>query len=239
MASRRRGLLAACLILACAGCASTADDPDPWEGFNRSMFAVNMGIDGKIQRPLASISQGTSTPFLRQRAINFFDNLSQPHTIANDLLQGRFKRAATDATRLVVNSTFGLAGLFDPAEETLGLRRIEQHFPSGRSWPGPAQAASLAPDEFGRLVSEIRMVEQALGSPEKSLQPSERDNIGLVRQSIVARGVIGAGEYFSADNLTSRRPADGLSPMRYWEIVGRKASRAYAAGEPIDAGELA
>jgi len=130
-AARGRSLLLLAVVvlgLGAAGCASSPDDRSGREKFNRSMFAVNMGIDGKIQRPLASISQGTSTPFLRQRAINFFDNLSQPHTIANDLLQGRFKRAATDATRLVVNSTFGLAGLFDPAEETLGLRRIEQHF---------------------------------------------------------------------------------------------------------------
>jgi N-acetylneuraminate synthase/UDP-hydrolysing UDP-N-acetyl-D-glucosamine 2-epimerase len=117
-----------------------------------------------------------------------------------------------------------------------GATVIEKHLTLDRALPGPDQAASLLPDELAALVRAVRKVERALGSPLKRPAPSEADTAAAARRSLVALAPIRRGELFSAANVGARRPAGGPSPMQWWEVLGRRAPRDFAADEPIEAG---
>ncbi|HSC81479.1 MAG TPA: N-acetylneuraminate synthase [Chitinolyticbacter sp.] len=119
------------------------------------------------------------------------------------------------------------------AAVALGARVIEKHFTLDRNLPGPDHKASLEPDELASMVAAIRAVETALGNGIKQPTPSEAKNRPIARKSIVAACAIRAGEVFSADNLTIKRPGTGISPMRWPELIGRTASRDYAEDEVI------
>ena len=111
---------------------------------------------------------------------------------------------------------------------------LEKHFTLDRSLPGPDHRASLEPDELRALVRDVRTVEQALGSRFKAASPSEAKNEPIARKSLVAAQRIAAGEPFTETNLTAKRPGNGLSPLLYWDYLGRRAQRSYQVDEPID-----
>lgn len=111
------------------------------------------------------------------------------------------------------------------AAVALGASVIEKHFTLDRNLPGPDHKASLEPDELDLMVKSIRNVEQALGLPHKRVTESERKNMVVARKSIVAARDIKAGEIFTADNITVKRPGNGISPMRWNEVIGQRASR--------------
>lgn len=111
------------------------------------------------------------------------------------------------------------------AAVALGAEIIEKHFTLDRNLPGPDHKASLTPDELKAMVSSIRNIEQALGSEEKAVSPSERGNIEIARKSIVAARDIKAGELLTEENITVKRPGNGISPMRWDEVVGTRARR--------------
>lgn len=115
-----------------------------------------------------------------------------------------------------------------------GATVIEKHFTLDRDLPGPDHRASLEPAELAAMVSAIRHVEAALGSPLKRPSPSERKNAPIARKSLVAARAIARGETFSADNLVAKRPGTGISPMRLDEILGRPAPRDFAPDELIE-----
>lgn len=115
-----------------------------------------------------------------------------------------------------------------------GATILEKHFTLDRSLPGPDHVASLEPDELAALVRAVRQISQALGSAGKQLAPSEEKNRAVARKSLVASRVLAQGELFSADNLTSKRPGTGRSPLDYWDLLGTPASHAYAADEVIE-----
>lgn len=120
------------------------------------------------------------------------------------------------------------------AAVALGARVVEKHFTLDRTMPGPDHRASLEPDELQRMIAAIRNVEQALaGDGVKRPSVSEFKNRAVARRSLVAARPIYAGERFTADNLTSKRPGTGISPMRWDEIIGQFASRDFAADEVI------
>ena len=121
------------------------------------------------------------------------------------------------------------------AAVALGASVIEKHFTLDRTLPGPDHKASLEPNELAAMVAAIRNIELALGDGVKRPSPSEIANLAIARKSIVAARPIAAGEVLSADNLTVKRPGSGVSPMRWDEIVGRPARRAYSADEAIEA----
>lgn len=110
---------------------------------------------------------------------------------------------------------------------------IEKHFTLDRTLPGPDHKASLEPTELKQMVAAIRVVEQALGSGRKHPTPSELKNMSVARKSLVSVCKIMAGEPFTADNLAVKRPGNGLSPMQYWDLLDRKASREISADEVI------
>ncbi|WDI30373.1 VacJ family lipoprotein [Hyphococcus flavus] len=100
-----------------------ASEADPWEGFNRKMFAVNNTFDRALMVPAAKAYRAVTHKKQRKGIRNFLANLRTPVTLVNDILQGEFGRAGETAGRFVINSTIGFGGMGDPAER-LG---IEQH----------------------------------------------------------------------------------------------------------------
>lgn len=119
------------------------------------------------------------------------------------------------------------------AAAALGARVIEKHFTLDKSLPGPDHKASLEPGELRNLVKSIRRVEAALGSGLKIPTPSELINLDIVRKSLVATRRIRKGECFSEANLTSKRPGNGISPLHYWDWIGRVAERDFQPDEII------
>lgn len=119
------------------------------------------------------------------------------------------------------------------AATALGAAVIEKHFTLNRSLPGPDHVASLEPEELSRMVKEIRNVAVSLGSPLKQISDSERKNMAVARKSIVAATYIKEGDIFTEENLTVKRPGDGISPMLWDKIIGRKAVRDFSKDSPI------
>lgn len=119
------------------------------------------------------------------------------------------------------------------AAVALGAVVIEKHFTLDRTLPGPDHKASLEPAALKTMVQSIREVERALGTSVKIPTASELKNMAVARKSLVAACAVGAGEILSAENLTIKRPESGLSPMDYWDMLGRPAHKDYAADEPI------
>lgn len=120
------------------------------------------------------------------------------------------------------------------AAVALGASVIEKHLTLDRTLPGPDHKASLEPNEFSRMVEAVREVEIALGDGVKRPAAAELANREIVRKSIVAVRPIATGEMFSGDNLSARRPGTGMSPMRWDEVLGSAAPRAFAADEEVE-----
>lgn len=123
------------------------------------------------------------------------------------------------------------------AAVALGATVIEKHFTLDKNMEGPDHKASLEPDELKAMVSAIRNIEQALGSGHKTISESERKNIEIARKSIVAARPIEAGEMLTEENLTVKRPGNGISPMRWNEVVGTSAVKSFNEEDPIQLAE--
>lgn len=119
------------------------------------------------------------------------------------------------------------------AAVALGATIIEKHFTLDKNMSGPDHKASLDPTELKNLVMQIRNIESALGKYEKIATTSESKNIAIARKSIVAKKNIVKGEVFTKDNLTTKRPGSGISPMNWYNVLGTKASRDYQEDELI------
>ncbi len=150
---------------------------DPLEGLNRAIFFVNGGLDTILIRPIAWVYGNYVPPFAKQRVRNFFTNLNAPVVFANDLLQFEFEDAAETGARFLINSTIGLAGLFDVASE-IGLEPHEADF--GQTLhtygvgPGPYLVLPLLGpstfrDGFGRAVDTLLNPLTWLLEPEENL----------------------------------------------------------------------
>ena len=121
----------------------------------------------------------------------------------------------------------------DIAAVAMGATVIEKHFTLDKTMEGPDHKASLEPSELIAMVKGIRNIELALGSSIKKPSPSEQPNISIARKSIVATHHIKKGEILTEENLSIKRPANGISPMRWDEIVGTTAKKDYISDELI------
>ena len=156
-------LLVPCIAAAIlAGCATTGEtNPrDPWEGMNRKTFAFNDALDQAVLKPVATGYQKVVPSFARQGVNNFFDNLDDIGTTLNNLLQGKPKEAVSDAGRFVVNTVFGVFGLWDVATP-MGLEKHYEDFGQTLGWWGvdsgpylvlPLLGPSTARDAPARIV---------------------------------------------------------------------------------------
>ena len=120
------------------------------------------------------------------------------------------------------------------AAVAMGARVIEKHFTLDHNMEGPDHKASLEPDELKKMVDSIRNIEKAIGDGKKHVSDSERKNIAIARKSIIAARNIKKGELLTEDNLTVKRPGNGINPMRWNEVVGKIAIRDFFEDELIE-----
>lgn len=119
------------------------------------------------------------------------------------------------------------------AAVALGATVIEKHFTLSRDMEGPDHKASIEPIELKNMVASIRNIELALGNGLKQPAESEMKNMAVARKSIIANKHIKAGEIFSEENLTVKRPGDGISPMRWFDVIGKPAPKDFEEDELI------
>lgn len=120
------------------------------------------------------------------------------------------------------------------AAVAMGAQIIEKHFTLSRDMEGPDHKASLEPHELKQMIASIRNIEQALGNGIKAPAKSEKKNIAVARKSIVALADIKKGEILSEKNMTTKRPGNGISPMRWNEVIGTAAVRDFSEDELIE-----
>ena len=119
------------------------------------------------------------------------------------------------------------------AAVALGAEIIEKHFTLDKNMEGPDHKASLEPLELTQMICSIRHIEKSLGDGNKKRTVSEQHNIAAARKSIVAKCAISKGDIFTEANLTVKRPGNGISPMRWKELIGTRAERDYLEDELI------
>lgn len=147
--------------------------------------------------------------------------------------------ALRNSTGLPVGLSDHSRGMLLPAIAVgLGAVMIEKHITFNPDAPGPDHKSSMIPQEFAKMVSHVRLAEEAMGDGDKVPQPCEFETIRVARKSIVAAGAIQAGEPFRSGALAIKRPGTGMSPTFLKQLIGRKASRDYAADEQIDGAEI-
>lgn len=208
-------MLVTCLVAATASLAPSValaaenteiatgiDNGDPFETFNRSMYRFNDRVDRAVLKPIAQRYVRYVPPKVRRGVKNFVSNLREPTTIVNDLLQGKVTQAAGDTMRFLINSTFGLLGIFDVASH-LDLPRNDEDFgqtfakwglPSGPYLVLPFLGPSTVRDAVG-LVPQYMYTDLASGVEEE----------GLMWTIFAARAVDTRADLLKADNLLAEQ----------------------------------
>lgn len=120
------------------------------------------------------------------------------------------------------------------AAVAMGAKIIEKHFTIDKNMAGPDHKASLEPNELKKMITSIRNIEEALGTGIKNPSQSEITNKIIARKSIVASKKICKGDVFTEDNITTKRPGTGISPMRWNEVIGLKANKDFNEDELIE-----
>ena len=194
------------------------------------ILSTGMATLGEIEAALAAC-EIAGTP--RSRITVLHCNTEYPTPMSDVNL--RAMCSIRDAFGVAVGYSDHTLGIEVPiAAVALGATVIEKHLTLDRNWPGPDHKASLEPDEFAVMVRAIRNIEQAMGDGIKRPSPSEAKNKPIARKSLVAARSIKAGERFTPENLTAKRPGTGVSPMRWDKAMGRTATRDYGADEMIE-----
>jgi len=167
--SSTHSIIAILLLLTASGCAGRNNEPvtmntpvenDPLEPFNRCVYKFNYALDGILIKPLAKLYKAVTPKPVQKGISNFFDNLSEPVSVANSVLQGNGQQAFTHTWRFILNSTIGVGGLFDFAGENAGLYARNEDFGQtlGRYGVGsgpylvlPILGPSNLRDAFGKI----------------------------------------------------------------------------------------
>jgi 2,4-diacetamido-2,4,6-trideoxy-beta-L-gulose transferase len=208
------------------------------------ILSTGMANLAEIESALGVLAFGFSSPAEKLPVFSdFMKTLQSP--LGADLLKKRvtilhatteypapFSDVNLNAIK-TIGSAFGLPvgysdhtrGIHIPiAAVAIGATMIEKHFTLDRNLPGPDHKASLEPDELSTMVRSIREIESSLGDGRKLAVESEIKNIAIARKSLHALIDIKKGDRFSEKNLTSKRPGNGISPMMYWEYLGKQSS---------------
>jgi len=193
------------------------------------ILSTGMADLGEIEAALRVLEE-SGTP--REKVIVLHCTTEYPTPM--DEVNLRAMRAIGEAFGVRVGYSDHTPGIEIPiAAVALGATVIEKHFTLDRNLPGPDHQASLEPGDLKEMVRAIRNVEVALGDGIKKPTPSELKNRLVARKSIVAVGAIRKGEPFTHDNLGSKRPGNGLSPMELPALIGRMSDREYRDGEML------
>jgi N,N'-diacetyllegionaminate synthase len=121
----------------------------------------------------------------------------------------------------------------DIAAVAMGATCIEKHFTLNHKMVGPDHKASLEPRQLKEMINSIRNIELALGSNVKKSTESEKSNIKIIRKSIVSNSIIKKGEILNENNITVKRPGNGISPMKWDRFIGTRAKKNYKKDELI------
>ncbi len=194
------------------------------------ILSTGMATLGEIEAAL-DLLETAGTP--RERITVLHCNTEYPTPFEDVNLRAML--SIRDALGAAVGYSDHTTGIEVPvAAVALGATLIEKHLTLDRNLPGPDHKASLEPDEFATMVRAIRNIEQALGDGIKRPSPSETKNRPIARKSLVAAKPIRASEAFTPENLTVKRPGNGISPMRWDEVIGRTAPRDFTRDELIE-----
>jgi len=221
------------------------------------IVSTGMSTLGEVETALGTLAYGY------QNAGTSSDTHLDPDAFANAFTEKAGRRILHEKVRLlhctteypcpfdsvnlramdVLGAAFGLPfGLSDHtsgyavsvAAVARGATIIEKHFTLDQSLPGPDHRASLEPSEFTEMIHAIRAVESALGDGIKCPANAERGNRAIARRSLVTSRAVAAGETWTTDNLTCKRPGTGISPARFWAFLGQRASKSYLANSLVD-----
>jgi len=195
------------------------------------ILSTGMADLGEVEAALAALAEA-GTPPSRTTLLHCSSQYPTPFADAN--LRAMQTLTAAFPGRQVGYSDHTLGIEVSVAAVALGATVIEKHLTLDKSLPGPDHACSLDPPEFAAMVSAIRHVEQAMGDGVKRPTAAEHASRAVARKSVVAAKGIAPGEAFSAENLTTKRPGTGISPMRLPDLLGRAAPRRFAPDELIE-----
>ena len=152
---------------------------------------------------------------------NCYANLSSINYLQNNL---KLNIGYSDHTSGILASISAVA---------MGAKIIEKHLTLNKNFSGPDHKASLEPKQLKEMIEGIRNIELALGDGLKGPRPSEIKNINIARKSIVAAKDIRKGQVFTENCITIKRPGDGISPLKYWELIGTKANKKFKEDEVL------
>ena len=191
----RAALLSLTLVFPVIGFAEDEVNPDPWEGINQTSFAINETADRYVLKPVATTYNTVLPGFARQGISNFFGNLGDISNGVNNLLQGKPVSAVSDLGRILINTTLGLGGLFDPASG-LGLEKHNESFGQTLSvWGVPQGPYVVIPFLGPSTVTDMlaRPFDTAL-DPVRMLYPVDHRNRLLATRLIDQRADLLAAE---------------------------------------------
>ncbi|MCV3376574.1 N-acetylneuraminate synthase [Campylobacter sp. IFREMER_LSEM_CL2194] len=199
--------------------------------FNKNIIlSTGMATLGEIEKVLDILVQNGTQ---RDKIIILHCNTEYPTPFEDVNL--RVMQTLKKAFCLPVGYSDHTLGITIPiAAVAMGACVIEKHFTLDKSMQGPDHQASLEPEELKAMIKSIRELEQAFGDGIKIPSKSESKNKVIARKSLVAKKAIKKGECFSEENLTTKRPGDGICAMEYDKYLGKIASREYAEDELID-----
>ena len=199
-------------------------------GFRKPIIlSTGMATFGEIESAL-EVLEGAGTS--REQITILHCNTEYPTPMKDVNLLAM--RSIRDAFGVAVGYSDHSQGIEVPiAAVALGATVIEKHLTLDCDLPGPDHKASLEPQDFKAMVSAIRNIQSAMGDGVKRPSLSETKNKSAIRKSLVAAKQIRAGEKFTADNVGVKRPGDGISPMRWDEVIGKHAVKDFSVDELI------
>jgi phospholipid-binding lipoprotein MlaA len=228
---------AALSALMTTGCATvTASNPDPYEDFNRQMFAFNEGLDQTVIEPIAYGYRAVTNEPVREGVGNFASNLGEPLTFVNHLLQGKLPDAGATLGRFVVNTTVGVAGVFDPAS-SMGMQRTNEDFGQTLGVWGVDSGPFIVLPFLGPTTTRD-IVGRGADAVLNPLNYPEFESDDEIRLGIVGLGGINAreGAIETIDEL--RQQVDPYTTLRRLYGRTRAADIGIPDSEPNDASEL-
>lgn len=229
--------IAALSALMTAGCATvTSDNPDPYEAFNRQMFSFNEGLDQAVVEPIAYGYRAVTNEPVREGVGNFANNLGEPLTFVNHILQGKLPDAGATLGRFVVNTTVGVAGVFDPAS-SMGIQRTNEDFGQTLGVWGVDSGPFIILPFLGPTTTRD-IVGRGADAALNPLNYPEFENDDAIRLGILALGGINAreGAIETFDEL--RQQIDPYTTLRRLYGRTRAADIGIPLVEPNDASEL-
>jgi len=213
---RTAALLA--IAMALTGCASLSEK-DPYEKYNRSVFEFNDAVDRNALKPAATAYKTVLPSFVQTGVNNFFGNLGDVWTGANNFMQGKGERGFSDLTRVIINSTFGLAGLIDIASDA-GLQKHNEDFGQTLGyWGVPSGPYLMLPLLGPSTVRDTAVLPIDIAADPWGAGISARArNIGVVVRVIDQRAVL-----LDATNLLEEAALDRYEFIRDGYLQQRKS----------------